>query len=96
MLSVTNQTFSDLWIEFCKRKVYADHWREEEVELLQEEMKQVKLFFQTCANNWLAKARTVDLVTSTTEAAIVEGLQAFTNKQAVQFRAMKAQCKHVW
>jgi len=49
----TNDTCVDLQIEFCKSKAHADHWAEE-VELLQEEMKWVKWFFETQACCWAA------------------------------------------
>jgi hypothetical protein len=47
---LTNIYATDLRIEFCKSKARADHWAEE-VELLQEEMKRVKMFFEKRARS---------------------------------------------
>ena len=86
---------SDLRIEFCKSKACADRWAEE-VELLQEEMKRVKVFFQTRAEHWTARAAMVGTTISTNDPTMAEGLRAFAHEQAAQFSAMKARCEHLW
>jgi hypothetical protein len=90
----TDQITPDLQIEFCKSKACADHWAEE-VELLQEEMKQVKQFFLTCAEQWEAQATAVGTL-CVSDPSIAEGLHAFASEQAAQYHAICAHCKHLW
>jgi len=85
----------DLRIEFCKSKARADRWAEE-VELLQEEMKRVKLFFEKRAQNWTSHAERVGTGILAADPAMAEGLRAFANEQASQFRSMRARCDHLW
>jgi len=92
---ITNVFVPDLWIKFCKSKAHADCWAEE-VELLQEEMKQVKLFFEKHAENWVSHAKTVAKGILTADPEMAEGLHAFANEQALQFHTMHAHCEHLW
>ena len=85
----------DLRIEFCKSKSHADRW-EEEVKLLQEEMKRVTAFFQTRADHWAANADAVGSTIPVSDSGTAEGLRAFANEQAVLFRAMKTHCNYLW
>jgi hypothetical protein len=83
-----NNICVDLRIEFCKSKACGDH-RAEEVELLQEEIKRVKQFFETQAGRWSAHADAdaVGKMNPATDLAMAEGLHAYTNEQSAQFHA---------
>jgi hypothetical protein len=94
-LNVLIQAVIDLQIESCKSKACADRWAEE-VELLQEEMKCVKLFFETRASQWAAHAKAVGKLTPVNDLALAEGLCAYANNQATQFCAMRCHCEHIW
>ncbi|KAF8234662.1 hypothetical protein L208DRAFT_1434610 [Tricholoma matsutake] len=85
----------DLRIEFCKSKARGDRWAEE-VELLQEEMKRVKRFFETQAGRWAAHADAVGKTNPVTDLAMAEGLRAYANEQSAQFHAMRSRCEHLW
>jgi hypothetical protein len=91
-LNVLIKAVIDLRIEFCKSKARADRWAEE-VELLQEEMKRVKMFFETRASQWAAHSKAV---TPVNDPALAEGLRAYANDQSTQFRAMRCHCEHIW
>jgi hypothetical protein len=93
-LLVANPTL-DLRIEFCKSQARADRWAEE-VELLQEEMKRVKLFLQTRSDKWAAQARVVGNSIHMQDEATAEGLRAYANEQASQYSAMWSRCEHLW
>jgi len=88
------QLQDDLRIEFCKSKARADRWAEE-VKLLQEEMKRVKLFFQTRAENWTERLN-VGKAQGENDPAMDEGLRAFASEQAAQFREMRSRCEYLW
>ena len=91
----TNHICVDLQIEFCKSKAHADCCAEE-VELLQEEMKQVKRFFETQAGHWVAHADAVGKVNAVTDLEMAEGLRAYVNEQSAQFHTMWSHCEHLW
>jgi hypothetical protein len=84
----------DLRIEFCKSKARTDRWAEE-VELLQEEMKWVKRFFETQACRWAAHADNVGKM-NITDLVMAEGLHAYAKEQSAQFCAMRSRCEHLW
>ena len=94
-LIFANPNTSDLRIEFCKSKACADRWAEE-VELLQEEMKQVKRFFLRRAEQWKAQGTAVGGILHVSDPATAEGLHAFANEQAAQYNAMRSHCEHIW
>ena len=91
----TNNICVDLRIEFCKSKACGDRWAEE-VELLQEEMKRVKWFFETQAGRWAAHAGAVGKTNPVTDLAMAEGLRAYANEQSAQFHVMRSRCEHLW
>jgi len=91
----TNNICVDLWIEFCKSKACGDRWAEE-VELLQEEMKRVKQFFETQAGHWAAHVDAVGKTNPVTDLAMAEHLCAYANERSAQFHAMQSCCKHLW
>jgi len=91
----TNDMCVDLRIEFCKSKAHTDHWAEE-VELLQEEMKQVKRFFETQACHWAPHADSVGKTNPVTDLVMAEGLCVYVNEQLAQFCVMWLHCKHLW
>ena len=93
-LVLTNTTTSDLHIEFCKSKVHADRWAEE-VELLQEEMKQVKYFFKTHMEQWQLKVAAVSKTLGMSP-AMAEGLCTFVSEQVVQYNIIHSHCEHLW
>jgi hypothetical protein len=90
-----NNVCVDLWIEFCKSKARADRWAEE-VALLREEMKRVKLFFQAHAHRWMVHADAVGKTNPIIDLAMAEGLHAYAKEQSAQFYAMRSCCKHIW
>jgi len=67
----------------------------EEVELLQEKMKQVKQFFLTHAKQWEAQVTAVGTL-CVSNLSIAKGLYAFASEQAAQYHAIHAHCKHLW
>jgi len=83
----------DLHIEWCKSKAWAEHWSEE-VELLQEEMRRVKAFFEARAGAWDQQRN--GLGKRGDDPAIIGGMEAYARNQAAQFRAMRAHCEHTW
>ncbi|PPQ76066.1 hypothetical protein CVT26_004585 [Gymnopilus dilepis] len=84
-----------LRIEWCKSRARRDRWKEE-VELLQEEMRRVKEFFQTRAQQWEDLARSDSgnwaLPGVIWDRSTVEGRTAYARGQASQFKAMKDRC----
>lgn len=72
-----------------------DRWKEE-VQLLLEEMRRVKVFFGTRAQQWESRADDVRRRSESEDPALIEGQIAFASEQAGQFRCMKASCEHLW
>lgn len=85
----------DLRIEWCKSKARADRWSEE-VELLREEMRRVERFLHYRANCWDARVAQKGFPSPWTDAATLEGCQAYALEQAVQFRAIGVRFTHMW
>ncbi|KAF8868419.1 hypothetical protein BD779DRAFT_1460905 [Infundibulicybe gibba] len=87
-----------LRIEWCKSKARADRWREE-AELLQEEMRRVRVFFGHRAYMWdrrleyVASGRSLGLFS---DPETLEGRVAYAQRQAAQFRAMDDHCGKLW
>jgi hypothetical protein len=90
-----NCCVTDLQIEFCKSKACADCWAKE-IELLQEEMKQVKRFFETHADKWMEHASVVSKTIHPSDLPMAKGMCAFAIEQASQFWALWSHCEHVW
>ena len=59
-------------------------------------MKRVKLFFEKRAQSWASQAETVRAGVLTADPVLAEGLCAFANGQASQFRAMHTHCSYLW
>ncbi|KAF8871631.1 hypothetical protein BD779DRAFT_1453711, partial [Infundibulicybe gibba] len=87
-----------LRIEWCKSKARADRWREE-VELLQEEMRRVRAFFEHRAHTWEMRLDYVKRggpLGLFSDPATLEGRMAYAQRQAAQFRAMRSHCDKLW
>ncbi|TFK61247.1 hypothetical protein BDN72DRAFT_863757 [Pluteus cervinus] len=68
-------------------------WWEEEVILLQEEMRRVKMFLESRAKIWDKRA---DFQVANSSPSRNEGFRAFALQQAALMRDMKACCEHLW
>lgn len=93
-------------IEWCKSRARAKRW-EEEVDLLQEEMRRVKESFSYQANEWDKHAENVswnipggsDYEAGTlyeVDDGVIHGRAAYAREQAAQFRTMRAWCERAW
>ncbi|KAF8138624.1 hypothetical protein EV363DRAFT_1394065 [Boletus edulis] len=78
-------------IEWCRTRARAYRWTEE-VDLLFEEQQRVLRFFDWHAEWWASKvnARVVD------DAALMEGLLAYAERQVSIRRSLKEQFTHMW
>ena len=81
----------DMRVEWAQCMARADRW-EEEVTLLQEEMRRVVHFLEWRSDNWLAQVNSrVDTVAPVVQA----GLAAYANKQGAVFRNLAVRfCQH--
>ena len=81
----------DMRVEWAQCVARADRW-EEEVILLQEEMRRTVQFLKWKSGDWLAK---VNSRTGTATPAIRSGLSAYANKQSAVFHNLAVQfCQH--
>ncbi|KAF8878620.1 hypothetical protein BD779DRAFT_1384368, partial [Infundibulicybe gibba] len=90
-----------LRIEWCKSKARADRWSEE-VEILLEEMRRVRAFFESRAIKWEYQSKYTSSVPNPlglvlpSEPALTQGCVAYAKNQAAQFRAMHDHCHSLW
>jgi len=82
----------DMRVEWAQCMARADRW-EEEVILLQEEMRRVVQFLEWRSNDWFAKA---DAREDTTTLAVRAGLSAYANKQASVFHNLAVRFSKRW
>lgn len=87
----TDETFIALRVEWCKSRARAMRW-DEEVELLQEEMRRVLQFFEWQRAWWMEQRSRITGLPS--EEA--EGLVAYATRQADMRRSMHANCIARW
>jgi hypothetical protein len=82
----------DMRVEWAQCVARADRW-EEEVILLQEEMRRVVQFLDWRSTTWLAKA---DSRTSAVAPTVLAGLSAYANKQGSVFRNLAVRFSQCW
>ena len=82
----------DMRVEWAQCAARADRW-EEEVTLLQEEMRRTVQFLEWKSGDWLAK---VDAREGTTTPAVRSGLSAYANKQSDVFHNLAVRCCQRW
>ena len=79
-------------VEWAQCMACADCW-EEEVTLLQEEMRQVVDFLEWRSRDWLSK---VDARTGTVTSAVCAGLSAYAREQGSVFHSLAVQFCQCW
>ena len=82
----------DMRVEWAQCVARADRW-EEEVILLQEEMRWVVQFLEWRSTNWFAKS---DPRTSSVTSAVLAGLSAYANKQGLVFHSLAIRFSQRW
>ena len=82
----------DMRVEWAQCMARADRW-EEEVTLLQEEMRRVVQFLEWRSVDWLAK---VDSRVGTVAPAVHAGLSAYAKKQSVVFHSLAVRFCQCW
>ncbi|TFK59773.1 hypothetical protein BDN72DRAFT_780295 [Pluteus cervinus] len=85
-------------VDWCKSRARSMRWAEE-VELLQEEIKQVKLFMDTQALVWSKRAQLDDLspaLDTLDTPEIIEGRIAYAHKQAQLRHNLRLYFEHIW
>ena len=82
----------DMRVEWAQCKARADRW-EEEVTLLQEEMRRVIHFLEWRSRDWLSK---VDVRAGTVTPAVRTGLSAYARKQGSVFHNLAARFCQRW
>lgn len=79
-----------LKIEWCKLRARAIRW-EEEVELLQEEMRRTEVFFKWKSKWWLNRRAGVE-----TDEETKEGLRAYAASQSHVWQSLRSRCWSSW
>ncbi|TFK60025.1 hypothetical protein BDN72DRAFT_779929, partial [Pluteus cervinus] len=81
--------YQDLRIEWCKSRARANRWQEE-ILLLQEEMKRVLRFFESQAQSWKLRAKFQPKNGGN------DGRYAYACQQAALQEALKAHFQELW
>ena len=82
----------DMRVEWAQSVAHADRW-EEEVTLLQEEMRRVVQFLEWRSGNWLAKA---DIRADSVSPAVQAGLSAYAKEQSALFHNLAVRFCQYW
>ena len=82
----------DMRVEWAQCMARADRW-EEEVTLLQEEMRRIVHFLEWRSSHWLTQ---VDSRTGTIAPSVRSGLSAYANKQATVFHNLAVRFCQLW
>ena len=88
----TDEVNEDMHVEWAQCMAHADRW-EEEVILLQEEMRRVVQYLQWRSNDWLSK---VDSRVGAVSSVVHSGLSAYARKQAAVYHNLAVRFCQCW